>query len=1168
MYFKKLEIFGFKSFADKTTLTFEPGITAIVGPNGCGKSNVFDAIRWVLGEQSVKELRGSSMEDVIFNGTEKKPSLGFAEVSLTFSNESKMLPMDCDEVTITRRLFRSGESEYLLNKSVARLKDIQELIMGTGIGAEAYSLVQQGKVDLIVSSKPEDRRMVLDEASGITKYKSKKREALNKLKDVENNLLRVNDITLEVRRQIGSIERQANKARRYKEKFEKLKFLEIKFANYKLTNFSSQKNSLDFDVQHLKDKETELSKQMESFSSDLEYKIDQITEVEQKINEIREKTIKLDGQVELNKGKISFNGERIENIDNNEQKLKEKKGVLLQRCQAQQERLQGMKNVLIELQDSISNNEVVYDERKASLGIIEKAVQDSKNRIKEYEENVLMLTSKQINLRNDINGFVNEIHGALARKRRLELENEKVLQEVETIGKKLGEVDEQVNKTQQEIDALQSQRDEKDRRLTDLKVRISYLDKALDDLDKKKVFYNSQKEFIEKMQVQYDDIPDPVIEGRLFTRSKPLDHHTGILGKVKEVHVVNAQDYASWNFQENQTPMPQAPSDANDLGGADNPAGQDNSSANLYEIVCEAKFIELDLQQIINKIAEICSTMDEMTIEKDNVLVALKEERNNIGLIDEEIHKKEKHRSVFTAQRADVLEEVKKVQSELDLVTIELAEIEDSLAISKQKEAEMKFELESVEQELEWSNENIKEKRGLIASRAQEKERLIVSVTQIETELQSNKDRLSELQANQKEFTDTLDSWLDELKRMDDEVVREKEKQARYKQEIDQLEKEINEIQERKVGLSQELAEYSSQKNEVSAQVETIRENIHAFEKEIETIKQEIHTRAMNEQKLAFGEKEIKDKLMQVYKIDFDEFIRTLHEEANPEKKASKIVLIGVPFKKQIDTTQENVSSYESQLQFRMKSRIKDDEYKITLEELNQEFDVDQIADEIEKLRKHCESFGSVNLVAIEEYEDLKERFEFLTKQQSDLLEAKSQLMNTIRKINRSTKQMFMETFTKVSEEFRIYFRMLFGGGEANLVLLDPENVLESGIDIIARPPGKKLQNISLLSGGEKTLTAVALIFGVFKVNPSPFCVLDEIDAALDESNIGRFVYLLKDFAKIAQFIVITHSKKTISGANVMYGITMPETGISRVVSVKFSEKEETKEEVEVAAGV
>ena len=379
----------------------------------------------------------------------------------------------------------------------------------------------------------------------------------------------------------------------------------------------------------------------------------------------------------------------------------------------------------------------------------------------------------------------------------------------------------------------------------------------------------------------------------------------------------------------------------------------------------------------------------------------------------------------------------------------------------------------------------------------------------METEIAAVEDRKRGHAESLKTFSETLDHSLEEINRIEDEYGESKEKKEQFKQDIEQLQAKISELKEQKQSLRGVLSNYEKQKEEVSQRTNGVQANITSYTGDLNDVREKIHAQQMNEQEITFKEKEIKDRLLQTYKIELDVVNQELTQEtAQPE------------------------------------------EY----------FDPEALQVAIERLKKRCDSFGSVNLVAIEEFEELKERFEFLTKQQSDLITSKESLRQTINKINRQTRQMFMDTFTKVSEEFRIYFRMLFGGGDAQLILLDPENVLESGIEIIARPPGKKLQTISLLSGGEKTLTAIALIFGVFKVNPSPFCVLDEIDAALDESNVGRYAYLLKDFAKIAQFIVITHNKKTIENADVMYGITMQETGVSKVVSVKFTEKEEQKD--------
>lgn len=1125
MYFKRLEVFGFKSFADKTVLNFEPGITAIVGPNGCGKSNIFDSIRWVLGEQSVKELRGSSMEDVIFNGTDKKPGLGFAEVSLTFSNESRMLPVDENEVTITRRLFRSGESEYLLNKTTARLKDIIELFMGTGIGAEAYSLIQQGKVDLVVSARPEDRRIILDEAAGITKYKSKKKEALNKLKDTDNNLLRINDIIIEVKRQIATIERQASKARRYKEEFEKLKAFEIHLAHHELGQFKAQYEALKNKLQEFKDREVQLTQEVEEFNNLIAHQTTLLEEMDEKINEINGEAIKLDGQIDIDSRQIEFNHERLENIRVNEERIAQQKEQLLERCRAQQEKIESMKQVMVSLEAINTQNKENLQEKKNHQHSITELIRDAKEKIQQDEIKILEITSKQVHVKNKLTDIMKELQGALARKRRLELEHAKVTTEKTEVDTKLQTVSQKIQEVTRKIHELKTEEDSRNKTLEELKAQFNILEQKIDDLEKKKLSLISQKEFIEKLHVQYQDIPDPIVEGRFLTTTPPLDHHTGIIGKVKKVTTVD----------------PNGP---------------------VYEITCETKFIELDPQQISGKIEELSREIEQNIQWKTELELKIEGERIQATHIADDIHEQEKSLSIFESQNNDVLAEFNKLLQELELTDTEIVEVNESYATLTKTEYELSAQLTYQNQDLDWCHNHIKEKQEFIAIKTQEREEVNVTIAQVEAEMSSFQDKLKGHQENYTMFTEALDGSLAEIKKLDEENTDFGGKKEQFSNEIAALEVKIEELKEKKESFKTVLSDNLRQKEDLAQRINSVRANVTSYDNEVEQIRQDMHNQALAEQEIFYKEKEIKDRLWQAYKYQVDQPPAPVVEAAPAEQAA----VAEIPVSQEAQSTDQPVVAEavpaEVQAEVVQPAPVVEPPPAIVIQ-----LSPEELVVEIERLRKRCDSFGAVNLVAIEEFEQLRERFEFLTKQQSDLITAKDSLMQTITKINRTTRQMFMETFTKVSEEFRIYFRMLFGGGEAQLVLLDPENVLECGIEIIARPPGKKLQNISLLSGGEKSLTAIALVFGVFKVRPSPFCVLDEIDAALDESNVGRFSYLLKDFAKIAQFIVITHNKKTIGSADAMYGITMQETGVSKIVSVKFTDKDKNKEEEPAVAG-
>ncbi len=1083
MYLKRLEIFGFKSFAEKTVLDFQKGTSVIVGPNGCGKSNVFDAVRWVLGEQSSKELRGSSMEDVIFNGTDKRPALGFSEVSLVFSNESKILPVDHEEVIITRRLFRSGESEYLINKNVCRLRDIVEMFLGTGVGAEAYSLIQQGKVDLVVSAKPDDRRQIFDEAAGITKYKAKKKEALSKLKETEDNLVRLNDIVVEVKRQIATIERQAKKAQRYKEEFEQLKNFELIMAAHQIAIFTGEFETITVALENFQNKEQGALRQLEEFNQLIEHETALIEELDERISSLKADQIRLDNDIEVNVRQIGFNEERLQNFDQTIVRLEAEKREILQRCASHQGKIEEIKIQLAQFVESLSVSANQLEEKRRGLNALMILIEEANAAIKVSEEKTFALNAQEVRFKNQLTENMKRAMEQNARKIRLEQENSKVVQEKSAVNEKFEAIGSAIAVVGIQLEEQKTSLERHRQTEVNLKSQLSTCKSKIDELEKSRVFLLSQKDFITKMQHQYQDNPDPVVEGRFIVAVKPWEHQTGIIGKIKSIQEVS--------------------------GG--------------YEIIYETKYVELDLAYMDDRIAATDTELVAQNGQKDGLNRSINGLNAIIDTILKDIQQQEKKFSILESQKNDIELESDKIVGELDLISTEFSQIESALADLKAQEAQLSVQLRNISGQIVLIQEEIKVKQEDIARKHQEREDWNVIIVQLESQLNTVRNQQQNAQENLNLHAQNLEHDLSDISRFDHEIQESASKKIKINEDIANLHIAIEHLKTKKKGLTSELNQSLAQKAEMSQRLSGIRHNAKAIEDEIIQSKTDLHNLQMRQQELQFNQRSLKERLLQTYKIDWDQWqAQSIPPQVTPQMQVPPIV------------------------SKRGEGQVSDQ----TLPQVNYE----ELVTEIERLKKRCESYGVVNLVAIEEFDELKNRFEFLTKQQSDLLTAREQLMSTIQKINRTTRQMFTDTFTKVNEEFQVYFRMLFGGGEAQLVLLDPENALESGIDIVARPPGKKLQNISLLSGGEKTLTAIALIFGVFKVNPSPFCVLDEIDAALDESNVGRFANLLKTFAKVAQFVVITHNKKTMAIADIMYGVTMQERGVSRIVSVKFNE--------------
>jgi len=1063
MYFKRLELVGFKSFCDKTVLNFEPGVTAVVGPNGCGKSNIFDAIRWVLGEQSAKSLRGSEMLDVIFNGTDNKEPLGMAEVSLTFDNSNRFFNVDHPEVLITRRLFRSGESEYLLNKTSVRLKDILDLLLGTGIGAESYSIIAQGKIDLVLSSRPEDRRLVFDEASGISKYKAQKRETMRRLEETEQNLLRVNDIVTEVKRQICSLERQANKARRYKEIFEELKLKEIDLASLDKKLIFKEKEELARQIEDLKNQEAALAVEISSQEEKINNRQSELKGLEDAMMQAKGQILNFENSIVRSSEHINFNQKRIEELIQDSVVLQaqiEQSGVKLIQ---DKEKLQKISDEYANLKKNIEEKQLVLNSKEEEINALSASIKDSLEVIAESKKIILDLETAISNTHNEVGNFNSRHQVFLARKKRLEIEKAKVFEEKVINEESLKKVGQELTEVRALVEGFKGKIFNVKERLEQEGQNLSQINKEIENLGNEKLTLVSHREFLEKLKSKYDDIGE-TLNAEITLDKAPTENLTGLVVKIKS----------------------------------------QQASENLFKITGEAKPIELDTNKIDEKIQKLEETLGEL----NNKLILRQTFISELTKADVELQQQLRSQEIALANKESgynlAREQFDKIKEEEDVIVMELTDVGREISVIEEN-------LTSLQEKLSNLNKEEREKQDLISRREEQislnsktREALLVLITQTKTEIEALNKRFESDAATLRILEETYNQDKASLENVERQI---KEGQARHealKSEITQCQDAIKEaqvsVQEKKCIFEEVELKY----NEVSGGTMGLVKKIEADRKLLDQARDSLHELEMHDKDLDYRYRTLKERMLSAYKIELD---------AEPAQE-------------------------------------KELEYGGLLNDINE-------------LKRKVDSCGSVNLVAIEEYDELKKRYDFLIQQQTDLAGAKESLHQTILKINRTTKQMFVETFEKVKVEFKNYFRLLFNGGDAQLFLLDENDPLESGIEIICRPPGKKLQNVLLLSGGEKTMSAIALIFAIFKVKPSPFCILDEIDAALDEANVDRFSRVLQEFAKDSQFIVITHNKKTIVNASIMYGITMEQSGVSKIVSVKLSQNR--KEEQEVA---
>jgi len=1066
MYLKKLELIGFKSFSDKTTLHFEPGITAVVGPNGCGKSNIFDSLRWVLGEQSVKSLRGSDMQDVIFNGTDNKEPLSMAEVSVSFDNSAGFFNVQDNEVLITRRLFRSGESEYLLNKTQVRLKDIMDILMGTGIGAESYSLVAQGKIDLVLSSRPEDRRLVFDEAAGITKYKSQKRETMRRLEDTDMNLLRVNDIVTEVKRQIGSLERQANKARKYKEVFEELKTRELEAAIISKKELASQKEEIGLQLAQLSSQESELAAIMREQETKINNRQQELEALETQIMSARQEVSALDNQLIRNNERIGFDKEKIEEIESLKKQLSLQLEQTRQRLVMDEEKLNKVKGEYEQIQAQLSEKQELQKQKEGQLLDVTASIKKALENISTAKKDIMDFIVRSTGVNNDIQDCSSRQHINIARQKRLEIEKVKVNEEKTRIGAELDDINTQVESVQKCYEELNSKVTLSSQELEKENLSLENLRQEIESRERQLLTLQSQKEFVLKLKTKYDDISESMDAVIYLDRPIQTDL-TGLVIKIKDASSLAPEN----NLEPNKTG---------------------------FRLSGEAKPFELDTHNIDTKIEqaqEVILRLKNDKSSKESNLLTLKQA---LVSLQEELRSQELVLANKKANQSAVSGQFNKINDEAQLLELELEDLKKDIEQNQAKIDSLNALRVEVEQQKTAAEEKIVSEQSGINSNSTVKEELLVCIARVKAELESLHKRIDSDSVTLKIVEDSYNQDKASVESIDKQLKEGQSRKEALIVEIQQLSLENEDLQKASIEKKEVLKGIEKSHAQIAYGSAEAMKSMEEHRAKQDKIKNGLYNLQMQVKDIEFKYTSLKERMLQAYKLDLDA------AEGQPE------------------VLQERLP--------------------------------DELRAQIQELKQKLDSYGTVNLVAIEEYDELKQRYDFLIRQQNDLVNAKESLQEAIRKINHTTRKMFLETFEKVREEFRNYFRLLFNGGDAQLFLIDEQDVLESGIEIICRPPGKKLQNVLLLSGGEKTMSAIALIFAIFKVKPSPFCVLDEIDAALDEANVDRFSRMLQEFVKQSQFIVITHNKKTIANANVMYGITMEESGVSKIVSVKFSE--------------
>ena len=1181
MYLKSIEVQGFKSFANKIVFDFHNGITGIVGPNGSGKSNVADAVRWVLGEQRVKQLRGSSMQDVIFSGTESRKPQGYAFVAITLDNADKQLPIDYEEVTVARRLYRSGESEYLINGTVCRLKDVQEMFYDTGIGKEGYSIIGQGQIDKILSTKPEEARELFDEATGIVKYKKRKKSAEKKLEEEKQNLLRVNDILTELEKQLGPLKKQSETAKEYLKKRDILKTYDVNLflmemdriqqaqkeleekTNIVQNDFAESKNVYE----NCKLEYEHIEKEIESLNEGIEAKKALLTE-----NALQKK--QYEGQIAVLKA-------QNHSALSNDKHLKNRKEAILKETFEKEEQKEEFLKDKYKLDMQLSDIKGVLSDAEDSLESVQQRIYDLNRSIEYCKNEIIQLLNERASTKGKIQRYDTMLEQVQIRKAEVsskilsikteESDNETGLSEAKRSFEAVNTVIREFNDRKNEIEQMIEGHVKTLRELNHLLEvgqsayhrEASRLESLKNLTERYDGYGNSIRKVMEQKKAK-SGILGVVADLIKVEKNYEIAIETALGGSIQNVVTDNEQtaksmiEYLKANKLGRATFLPLTSIKGNQIFNKEAVLKETGVIGVAHTLVKTEERFSVLAKYLLGKTLVVDHIDHAIALQKkyDQSLRIVTLEGESLNPGGSMTGGAFKNNSNLLGRRREIEELELSVKQLLAELEERKAQVEDT----KAKRAACYTELDKVNDSL--SKEFVKQNTAKMQLNLyeQKKQEFDNSLQKLTGELKELEEQLQDISASRKEIAT-------ELKGSD---IKEKANEV----SIARYQEELAEYQTKEADCKEEVEELHLQNASFLQKKEFVQENIRRIEEELQRLKEEEGTldetmeHSANDAKLreegilelqnqithlsgvseaTEAEKESllkkKEELLTKNKDFFDKR-EQLSGRINDLDK--ELYRLGTQ-KEKLEESSENFVNYmweQYELTYHETLPMKDEQYK----------DRQELKRSIAKIKEEIKQLGNVNINAIEDYKEVSERYEFMNKQRNDLVEAEQLLQNIISELDDGMKKQFTEMFAKIQVEFDKAFKELFGGGKGTLELIEPENILETGVRIISQPPGKKLQNMMQLSGGEKALTAIALLFAIQKLKPSPFCLLDEIEAALDDSNVGRFAAYLHKLTKNTQFIVITHRRGTMTSADRLYGITMQEKGVSTLVSVNLLE--------------